>query len=280
MPVNQLREHVDVWRSACADFSALAHELTDEQWRLPTDCRGWSVGDMVAHVAALESELSGDEPLRVTIDEQAPHIKGPSGIYTERGVVARRDLPRDAVVAELDDAVSRRTALLEGESLDNPVGDPPITPGGIGWSWQTLLRNRPIDVWVHEQDIRRAIGIPGGLDSVAAEHTQFVFAATLPFVVAKAAQAPTGTTVVFDITGPVPAVYAVEVNDAGRGVGIGEPPGDPVLQFSLDTESFTILGAGRRDPSTLPIRIAGAEAGYETGRELARRILLGMCFTP
>ena len=69
--MDALRRLVEVWRSACADFEDLAHQLTDDDWRLPTDCTGWGVGDVVAHVAALESELAGDERLRVTIDKQA-----------------------------------------------------------------------------------------------------------------------------------------------------------------------------------------------------------------
>ena len=32
----------------------------------------------------------------------------------------------------------------------------PALFGGIGWSTWTLLRNRPLDVWMHEQDVRRA----------------------------------------------------------------------------------------------------------------------------
>jgi uncharacterized protein (TIGR03083 family) len=88
--MSALRQHFDVWKSSCADFSVVAHQLTDEQWALPTDCAGWSVGDVVAHAAALESELAGDEPLRVTIDKEAPHVKNSAGVYTERGVVARR----------------------------------------------------------------------------------------------------------------------------------------------------------------------------------------------
>ncbi|MEP6665239.1 MAG: maleylpyruvate isomerase family mycothiol-dependent enzyme [Nocardioidaceae bacterium] len=279
--MNALKQQVDVWRSACADFSALAKELSESEWQLPTDCPGWSAGDTVAHCAAVESELAGDEPLRVTIDKEAPHIKHPSGIYTERGVVARRGRSRDQVIAEFDDAVLRRTALLEAEALDDPAGDPPITPGGIGWSWGTLLRNRPLDLWVHEQDIRRAVGRPGGLDSVAARHAQGVFAAVLPYIIAKEAQAPPGTTVVFDVTGPLPAVYAVEVNDEGRGVAMESPPDNPTLRITLDTESFTILGAGRRDPATLPIKIdVGADLDEVSGHELATLILREMTVTP
>ena len=163
--MNQLRTLVDVWRAACADFAAVARSLSDTEWRLPTDLPGWSVGDVVAHCAALESELAGDEPLRVEIDKSAPHITGPRGIYTERGVVARRGRTPEQVIAEFEDAVERRTAMLAAEPLDDPDAIPAITPGRSGWNWAILLRNRPIDIWVHEQDVRRAVGKPGDLDT-------------------------------------------------------------------------------------------------------------------
>lgn len=275
--MDALRRLVEVWRSACDDLTVLAKELTDDEWGLPTDCAGWGVGDLVAHAAALEAELAGDEPLRVTIDKQAAHITGPAGIYTERGVVARRDHTREQVVAEFEHAVRRRTEILAAEPLDDPEGEPPITPGRIGWNWQTLLRNRPLDIWVHEQDIRRAVGRPGGLDSAAAQHAQGLFAAALPYVVAKRAEAPAGTSVVIDVTGPLPAVYAVEVDANGRGHATDPAPDEPTLRFTLDTESFTVLGAGRRDPDILPIRSTGDGTADP---ELARRILLALNVTP
>lgn len=271
--MSQLRDLVNVWQQAVSDFVSLARGIPDEDWLLPTDCPGWSVKDIVAHAAAIESELAGDEPLRVTIDKQAPHIKNPAGIYTERGVVARRERAPAEVTAELEDAVRRRTALLESEPLDDPAGDPPITPGRVGWSWQQLLRNRALDVWVHEQDIRRAIGKPGDLDSVGARYAQSAFAAVLPYVVGKLTDAPAGSTVVVDITGPVPDTFGVEVREDGRGYPTdANSVTEPTVRLSMDTESFTILGAGRREPTTLPIRIEGDE-------DLARQILDGLPIT-
>ncbi|MDQ3095492.1 MAG: hypothetical protein M3Q82_05980, partial [Actinomycetota bacterium] len=56
-------------------------------------------------------------------------------------------------------------------------------------------------------------------------------------------------------------------------------PDRPSVRLTLDTESFTILSAGRRDPSTLPIRVeAGSDA--EAGQRLADRILAAMPLTP
>ncbi|MFY9916721.1 MAG: maleylpyruvate isomerase family mycothiol-dependent enzyme [Nocardioidaceae bacterium] len=275
--MNQLRTLVDVWRGACADFAAVARSLSDTEWRLPTDLSGWSVGDVVAHCAALEAELAGDPPLRVEIDKSAAHIAGPRGIYTERGVVARRGRTPDHVIAEFEDAVERRTAMLAAEPLDDADAIPAITPGRSGWNWAILLRNRPIDIWVHEQDVRRAVGKPGDLDTVAAAHVQGVYGAALPYVVAKAAGAPPGTTVVFDVTGPLTGLYAVEVTEDHRGRPLAEVPDEPIIRFTLDTETFTMLGAGRRDPSNLPVRII---AGATAPEGLAARILTSLNVTP
>jgi uncharacterized protein (TIGR03083 family) len=255
--VNRLRTLISVWESACTDLSRLARQLDDLDWNLPTDLPGWSVHDVMAHCAALESELAGIAPLRVDIDKGAAHIKGPEGIYTERGVVGRRSRTSAELIDEFEQAVSRRSVLLDHEPLDDPDGKPPITPGRIDWTWATLLRNRPIDIWVHEQDVRRAVGKPGGLETAAARHAQSTFALALPYVVAKRAAAPPGTTVAFVVTGPVSASYNIYVDDTGRGRATDDGPDDPTVRISLNTETFTVLAANRRDPAQLPIHVDG-----------------------
>jgi uncharacterized protein (TIGR03083 family) len=271
--MTSLRDLVDVWRSACDDFSALAKGLDDFEWSLPTDCPGWSVQDVVAHAAALEAELAGDPPGDAQVDESTAHIKNERGIYTESGVLARRGSTPAQLVAEFDDAVQRRTAQLREEPLDDPDADPPITPGQAPWSWAVLLRNRPVDIWVHEQDIRRAVGKPGGVDSPGARHTQATFAASLPYVVAKRAQVAPGSTVVVDVTGPISAVYTVVVDSTGRGDLVDVEAEEPLARLTMNSETFTILGAGRREPAALAVKVEGDE-------DLAVRIMSLMCVTP
>src|SRR3954449_12320742 len=87
----ELRDRVDIWRSAAADLLALARALDADAWNLPTDLAGWSVHDVMAHCAALESELAGDPPLPAEVDRDAPHIQNDRAMYTEQGVVARRN---------------------------------------------------------------------------------------------------------------------------------------------------------------------------------------------
>jgi uncharacterized protein (TIGR03083 family) len=267
-----MREMVDVWRVACADLAAMARGVDELSWDFPTDLPGWSVHDVMAHCAALESELAGDEPRPVDVDEGAPHIRNPRGVYTERGVVARRGLTKHEVIAEFESAVERRAAILAAEPLDDPRGRPAITPGDIDWDWATLLRNRVIDIWVHDQDIRRAVGKPGDQDTPAAAFVQRVFGQALGFILVKRADAPVGATLLVDVTGPVAAMYAVAVNEDRRGVPVDAADLDPTARLTMTTETFTMLASGRRDPDQLPVRVDG-------DADLADRVLHGMVVT-
>jgi uncharacterized protein (TIGR03083 family) len=171
--------------------------------------------------------------------------------------VARRGYRKHQVIDEFEDAVRRRAAQLDEEPLDDPAGKPPITPGAIDWDWQTLLRNRIVDIWVHDQDIRRAVGKPGDQDTPAAAFVQDVFGRAMPYVLAKRAGASPGTTMVVDITGPVPAVYGVAVDDDGRGVPVDATDLEPTVRLTMSTETFAMLAAGRRSPRELPVSVDG-----------------------
>lgn len=255
-----LREYVAGWAATAADFAELAAELSLADLALPTDCPNWTVHDVLAHCAAVESELAGDGRPRVEVDTSLPHIAGPANVYTERGVLALRTRSGDELVASFRDAVRRRTGLLETMDLDRPPERPDLTPGDIDWDWPTLMRNRVIDLWVHEQDIRRAVGKPGHLDSPGARVTQKAFASALPYIVAKRAGASPGTTVVVDITGPVPALYGVRVSSDRRGERADAAVEDPTTRLTMSTEVFTMLCAGRREPATLTVSVAGDAA--------------------
>ena len=78
---------------------------------------------------------------------------------------------------------------------------------------------------MHEQDVRRAVGMPGGMDSPAAKHTADYLAESLGFVLAKRVGAPAGTTVVLEIAGQ--RAVAFTVNENGRGERLRRAPGRP-----------------------------------------------------
>ena len=126
----------------------------------PPTSRAGRVKDNVAHTAHLEAVLAGAPEETIEVAE-APHLKGLMSYYTEQGVLARRDRDMESLADEIEQAVATRYAALQAEPPTDGAAAPPKTPGDVPWDNQTLLSNRPVDVWMHEQDIRRAIGRPG-----------------------------------------------------------------------------------------------------------------------
>lgn len=252
----RLAGYVDVWWQAINDFTALLEKIPAEQWSTPTDLAGWDVRAVAAHIAHLEGVLAGNPEETVDVGEPE-HVTGLMGLYTEQGVVARSRHSPDDLINEIREAATRRhTALVADPPTDGSARPEPIF-GGVGWDWNTLLRNRPLDVWMHEQDVRRAVGMPGGMDSPAAQHTADYLAESLGMVLAKRVGAPAGTTVVLELEGSEPVAFAV--NESRRGEQLARIPDDPSVRLTMDRESFILLAGGRRAPEPGAIRMEGDE---------------------
>jgi uncharacterized protein (TIGR03083 family) len=268
----RLRHLVEVWHGAVADAVALLRSLDEADWSRPTDLPGWDVKAVAAHLAHLESELAGNPQQRVEVPE-APHIRGLMGRFTEAGPLARASWPPEAVIDELETSAATRFERLTAD----PPTDAKATADGfaalLGWSWETLLSNRPVDVWMHEQDIRRATGRPGNLDCPAAAHVGSVFDRSLPYVLGKKVGAAPGTTVVVEVSGARPRVLAATVGEDGRGRPLPEPPEEPTARLSLDFETWIVLAGGRRPAAEVDVTVTGDEA-------LGRRVVESLAVTP
>jgi uncharacterized protein (TIGR03083 family) len=266
--MDRLATYVAAWKSCAADVEDLLRGLDEEDWSRPTDCPGWSVRDIAAHLAALESELAGDPGPEVA--QAAGSRSEVTSAYTQAGVDARRNRTPRELVDEFTDAVLRRARQLDSDPPADPRGSPARQPGGLPWDWQTLLHNRVIDLWVHDQDIRRAVDRPGDLDTPAAQIVTDVFLAAMPFVIGKRAGAQPHSTVVLAVDG---RSHAYVVGEDGRCRPTDDLVERPTVSLAMDTETLAVLGAGRRDPLTVDVQITG-------DRELAERILQGMAVTP
>lgn len=268
----RLALYVDAWKSAVDDTVTLLRSLDPDDWARPTDLAGWDVKAVAAHLAHLESELAGNEQEPVEVAE-APHIVSPMGYYTEMGPLARREWPTERIVEELEASAATRLEELRAEPPVDGTVTATRTPGGIGWDWNTLLSNRVVDVWMHEQDIRRAVGRPGGMGTPGAEHTVSVFVRAFGYTVGKRVAPPAGTTVALEVTGLHPVHLAVEVGEDGRARPVVPPPDDPTVRLTMDLETYVVLAGGRRDPADVEVTVTGDE-------ELGRRVLAVMSVTP
>jgi len=263
----RLQGYIDVWWQAIDDFTHLLEKVGPDEWSAPTDLPGWDVHAVVAHVAHLEATMAGTQHDQVDVGEPG-HVRGMMGTFTEQGVVARRDRSPDDLINEVRaSATSRHTRLVS-----DPPTDASATAdqwaGMLGWTWERLLRNRPLDVWMHEQDVRRAVGQPGGMDSAAARHTADYLVESLGLVVGKKVAPPAGTTVVLEVEGSAP--HAVTVGEDARAHPVEAPP-DPSVRIGMDRASFVVAAGGRRTPEA--VRIEG-------DRELGEQVVAALAVTP
>ncbi|RNL60505.1 maleylpyruvate isomerase family mycothiol-dependent enzyme [Nocardioides marmoriginsengisoli] len=266
----RLAELVETWRAAIAEFLTLVRDVPEDQWNLPTDLDGWDVKDNVAHTAHLEGVLAGAAEETIEVAE-APHIKSLTGFYTEQGVLARRDRTMTELADEIEQAAATRHAELLADPPTDGAGAPPRTPGGIPWDNNTLLSNRPLDVWMHEQDIRRAVGVPGGYGTVPAQHAISRFGGALPMVLGKRVGAPAGTSVRLDVP-EAGTTWSARVGDDGRAQPV-DPLDDATVRITVSAEDFVVLAGGRRP-------VEATAPAYDGDAELGRAVLANFSVTP
>lgn len=265
-------ETMDIWQRELETIADLAAGLDDAQWRSPSPCPGWSVADLVAHVIDIELTLTDDpRPDHVPDWSALPHVSSDTDRFTEVGVDLRRGRPQPEVVAELRSVITRRRAELDALPGDADMRSPMGRPVSV----ERMMRLRILDSWVHEQDIRTAVGQPGGWDTPAAIVTLQQFLEGLPKVWAKQAGAPAGSVlhvVVADVGRGVEAWVVAE--DDGRGA-VCAPVPDPAVTLTLTFADLELLAAGRAPIDEVRPRIALEGDPYLTG------VLLGaMVLTP
>ena len=125
-------DEIEEWTRAQERVIALMEGLSDEQAsRAVPACPDWTVRDLFSHMVGLGADVvAGDEP-----DD-----------HNEAWTARQIDRRRDADVA---------TLVAEWRELTDPLR-----------GWMAEHGARPLgDVVIHEQDLRGAVGVPGGKDS-------------------------------------------------------------------------------------------------------------------
>lgn len=235
---------VDKMESVWQSISRFCDGLGEQEWKTPTDCPGWSVQDQLSHLCGSESRLLGrSTPDHTPVD--LSHVKNESGARNEVVVDWRRTWSATEVLAEFRELTSERLSLLRGMREEDFAAETqtPLGPGTV----LTLLQIRIFDAWIHLQDMRRALQRPGDMDGPVAEHAVGRCAMAMPYVVGRKAQAPDGTTVLFEVTGGAGQNLAIGVENK-RGKLLETPIASPNVRLSMDVETFTCLSCGRWDP--------------------------------
>ncbi|MAM65996.1 MAG: hypothetical protein CL702_06385 [Chloroflexi bacterium] len=249
-----------VWRS----LDELCSNLEDGEWGTPTDCPGWSVQDQLSHLVGSECRLLG-RPTPDHVPEETGHVKNDIGQSNEVLVGARRSLSGGKVLEEFREVTGQRLAILRGmtesdfdEETDTPIGRALV---------RDLLAIRIFDAWVHEQDIRRALGKPGHMDGAVARHAMDRMVTAMPYVLGRKVQPEDGTGVVMNINGLAGRVFAIAMQ-GNRANLVPSIPLPATVSFNMDLETFACLACGRWEPRDVLdkglVRIHGDQALGET----------------
>jgi uncharacterized protein (TIGR03083 family) len=255
-----------------ADVYAMAEDLDDRRALVGTGCPGWTVRDAVAHIVDLESLLIGRPRPDHAIPENLPYIRNEPGKFMEIGVDARRGVPLQHLLAEYQDVTAQRLsslAHLEDSQLDE-MGPGFFRPSKV----RSFLAIRVFDVWSHEQDMRRALGDPGGFDGIAGAHSRERMVMGAGNTIQKRLSPAAGSSVVFEITGPGGARRGI-MFDGERGQAGADIPDTPAATLRLDLNTLTVLACGRSDDP-----LAGSRVVVEGDQNLGRRVLEDLAVTP
>ena len=158
--------------------------LTDEQWSLPTPCPAWSVHELAVHLLHDDlRRLSGDRDGHVGPWIDAADLDA---------LVVALDRVNEHWVATMAPTLSPRLTreLLEWSSRPTEahlLGSDPLAAGrSVAWAgpgahpnWLDVAREYT-ERWVHQQQLRDAVGRPGLTDEAFAGPVVDTFARALP----------------------------------------------------------------------------------------------------
>lgn len=245
------------------DVEALLDGLSESQWRAASPLPGWDVKALVSHMIGTESFLAGVAAPQPDVDVSAlAHVRNEVGAMNECWIRHFSTQPGAAVLERFRAVTGeRRKALTDmGQDDWNAVTATPAGPDTYG----RFMRIRVFDCWMHEQDIRVALGRPSSddeLDGPAGRLSLDEIVATMGFVVGKLAKAPDGSRVEVALTGPLARGIRVSVD--GRAQVVDDFGGRaPTVTIRLDGLQFSRLAGGR---PLCPARGHDVELGGDEG---------------
>lgn len=259
----------EVW----ASLSELLGDLSDEEWALPSPLPGWTVQDNVTHIIGTEAMLAGEPGPDIEIDRSVDeHVRNDIGVFNEKWVHSLRGTSPNEVLSRFRELTGARLAALEQMSEEEWHTEG-FTPAGKD-AYGRFMQIRAFDCWLHEQDIRDAVGRPGHETGLAVDVTLDEMSTALGFVVGKKAGAETGQSVTFALTDGGEVVRQLHVEVGERAAVVPELSGSPTVTLTMPIGVMTRRSAGRVGADELldQVRIDGDLA-------LASRILDNQSYT-
>ncbi len=256
------------------EFEAITlfgQSLTETDWDAPSCLPGWTVRDNLGHMIGTESMLLQLPTPEIEVGEP-PHVRNAIGQANEVWVDSLRALPGAEVLARFADVTGRRIAVLRNMTQAD-FDAPSWTPAGPNETYGRFMRIRHFDCFMHEHDMRAAVGAPDRPDVTHVASALDEVTTGLGFIVGKRAQAPEGARVRLVLTGPAARDLLVEVNE--RAAVVDELSGAPTVTVQLPSMLFLRLTGGREAGSPH----IGQDVSVEGDSEFGRRLVENLAFT-
>jgi len=252
-------------------WSHFGSELSENQWQTSSRLPGWTVKDNLSHLVGGEYMLSGRKLPEVEIS--AEHVKNPIGEANEKALHSFREKQGDEVLALFNEITAERFQVLSEMSEEEfqAVGFTPVGEAPYG----RFMQIRVYDAWLHLQDCREPLGLPGDEDGLPAEIAIDEVSSAAGYIVGKKGGAPEGSRVQISISGPVERTLRVQVKE-GRAALVESFDGDPTSTLTMSSLDFTALTGGRDDSATY---IEGGRVVLGGDLEVARRIAENLAYT-
>ncbi|MEO3869779.1 maleylpyruvate isomerase family mycothiol-dependent enzyme [Nonomuraea sp. B12E4] len=234
-PVLDIRPLFPREREAMLD---LLGALGPADWSKPTVCPGWDVHDIVGHVLndhlrRLSGSRDGYGGAVFADDETLP-------VYlarvNEEFVRATRQLSPQVMIDLLDHLGRQLDAVWAARDLEAPADL------NVSWAatdvgspaWLDIAREYT-EFWVHQQQVRDAVSVPGADGPELMGPVLDVFARALPYAL-REQERPEGTAVTLEVTGPAGARWSA-ARRAGRWA-MSPADADPAALVTMDQDAF------------------------------------------
>jgi uncharacterized protein (TIGR03083 family) len=262
---------VDLLRYEFTALAAVCSPLSEDQWNRATCLPGWSVKDVLSHVIGTESMLDG-VPTPSADLSGLDHMRNAIAEGNELWVESMRPLSGEAVLDRFHQVTGRRLAALDAMTQAD-FDAPSWTPAGRDETYGRFMRIRHYDCFMHEQDIRDALGVPPRAEKPDIESALAEVSTGLGYIVGRRASMPEGSRVRIDLSGPVGRTYLVLVE--GRAVEVDSFVEPPTVGIDLPVTLFLRLTGGRADIG--PDR--GGEIHFTGDRQLGEQLVANLAFT-
>ena len=254
-----------------AAVAEMCSSLQEPEFMMQSCLPGWTVKDQLSHITGIELMLNGVRAPEVDVSHLT-HLKNDVARMGEVWVEDMRSLSGAEVLQIFLDVTTERLAALQAMTQEQ-FDAHSWTPVSADETYGRFMRIRHYDTFMHEHDIRQALGLEDRAGPAAIGSALLEIEPSLGYIVGRKAGLPEGSRIRIDLTGEVQRTYLVEVTDRARVVDNLSAAAS--VEVSMPVMVFFRLTGGRCEPS----EVIAEQVLLAGDQELALQLASNLSFT-